>query len=216
MKIILTGATGFVGNETLTQLIKDPSIERVTCLTRRELKTQSEKIHTVILKDFTSYDSKLAAELANHNGCIWTLGGKTSDLGTEEFEKITTTFTLSLANAIAQNATSSFRFCYLSGMGADPTETTRLPWEKLTRHMKGRTERLLEEVTLKRGFFHATAFRPAGILPKRIHPVASLLLSPIAIGVERLSRSMISEIKSEPAKSFRVLSNSQIKKLSST
>jgi hypothetical protein len=48
-------------------------------------------------------------------------------------------FTLALAT-VAADAAGPFVFCYLSGAGADPGETSTFPWERLTRHLKGRTE----------------------------------------------------------------------------
>lgn len=213
MKIVLTGATGFVGAEVLNQLIADPSVDQVTCVVRRDTGSKAAKVRTIILNDFTSYDSELAADLANHAGCIWTLGGKVSDLGPGEFEKITTSFTLSFAESVSKKLTLPFRFCYLSGMGADPTETVKIPWEKLTRHAKGRTEKRLEQTTKQQTLFQATAFRPAGILPKDLNKVAYFLLSPIAIRVETLCKAMIREAQAKTIPSYRVLTNSQIKAL---
>ena len=38
MKVILTGATGFVGGEALAQLLADAKVDQVTCLVRRDSK----------------------------------------------------------------------------------------------------------------------------------------------------------------------------------
>jgi uncharacterized protein YbjT (DUF2867 family) len=37
MKIILTGATGFVGSNVLAGLVANPRISEVTCISRRPL-----------------------------------------------------------------------------------------------------------------------------------------------------------------------------------
>lgn len=131
MKIILTGATGFVGSNLLMHLIADARISEITCISRRPIGVSARKMATILHDDFLSYDSALLDQLAGHDGCIWALGGKASDLGEpEEFARITHGFTLTLAEGIAARASGPFTFCYLSGMGADPTETTRLPWEQ--------------------------------------------------------------------------------------
>ena len=151
MKIILTGATGFVGAEVLTCLIDHQRVDQVTCLSRRPLATTSPKVRTIFQEDFTTYDQARLDELADHSACIWALGGKASDLG--EPEVITHAFTLTLASGMAANARDRFSFCYLSGMGADPSESARLPWERLTRHLKGRTEKDLGASTGRQSRF---------------------------------------------------------------
>lgn len=37
MKVILSGATGFIGGEVLRQALADPAIKSLTCITRRAL-----------------------------------------------------------------------------------------------------------------------------------------------------------------------------------
>ena len=63
MKLILTGATGFVGGEVLSQALKDPDIERVTVFTRRALPLQHPKLHQIELADFTDWSGVAADDL---------------------------------------------------------------------------------------------------------------------------------------------------------
>ena len=55
MKVVLSGATGFIGSEVLRQCIAHPDITAIVCLARREIPEEvsgkSDKVHTVILKD---------------------------------------------------------------------------------------------------------------------------------------------------------------------
>jgi uncharacterized protein YbjT (DUF2867 family) len=105
LKIILTGATGFVGGEVLTRWTDNPQVEQVTCLTRRALGVVSPKVRTVLQEDFTSYDRVRLDDLADHAACIWALGGKASDLGSPaQFACITHGFTLALASGVAAKA----------------------------------------------------------------------------------------------------------------
>jgi uncharacterized protein YbjT (DUF2867 family) len=127
MKIILTGATGFVGSNVLAHLVADPRISQISCITRHPI-APAQKVAMILQEDFLSYDPALLDRLAEHDSCIWALGGKASDLGEPEtFARITHGFTLALAKGVAARAKRPFTFCYLSGMGADPTETARLP-----------------------------------------------------------------------------------------
>jgi hypothetical protein len=124
------------------------------------------------------------------------------------------TFTLALAEGVAGRAKAPFTFCYLSGMGADPSETTTFPWEKLTRHLKGRTERDLGSVQSRYPQFCAHRFRPGGILPDGANPVLRFLLAPIIVGVGELADAMI--IGATDASLFRrwpIVGNNDIKRL---
>lgn len=192
MKVILTGATGFVGSVVLEQLVREQAVSTITCLTRRAFAHASPKVNTIVLADFGVYDEESRALLATHSGCIWTLGGKASELGSAaDFTRVTFDFTLALARMVAQAEQQRFSFCYLSGMGADPSEQARLPWEKLTRHIKGRTERALRELQESHPLFCAHSFRPGGILPEGASRWVRLGLAPIVVGVDELARALV-------------------------
>lgn len=213
MKIVLTGATGFVGAEVLSQLAASPSISGITCLSRRPVGIESPKVSTIIHSDFAVYDDRLLRELAGHSACIWALGGKASDLG-KALARITHTFTLSLAAGIAVHADRNFTFCYLSGMGADPTERAWLPWEKETRHLKGRTEKDL--LTLQAGYpnFSAHNFRPGGILPRDSNTLLEAALGPIVVNVKTLAQAMIvAATRPEMFRGQPTISNKEIKRM---
>jgi len=190
VKIILTGATGFVGGEVLRQLLVHAEVTGVTALTRRPLGVTHPKLTSVIHEDFAAYSERLLASLADHGGCIWTLGGKASDFDSPtEYERVTHGFTVALARGMAPRA--AFSFCYLSGMGADPSESGRFPWERMTRHLKGRTERDLAALSAEHPRFASYAFRPGGILPANGSALVQRLLSPWVVRVDVLGAAMI-------------------------
>lgn len=192
MKVVLTGATGFVGSEVLSQLIVHPEITRVTCLTRRPLPVVHPRVVAIEQQDFARYDGALLAGLADHTACLWTLGGKASDAESPAaYERVTHTFTIAFARAMAARAGGRFTFCYLSGMGADPTESSRLPWERTTRHLKGRTERDLRALAGQHEGFAVRCFRPGGILPRGSRSRMLALLGPWVIGVEALAKALV-------------------------
>lgn len=73
MKIILTGATGFVGGEALKCAVDHPAISDVVVLTRRDLSAEqkaSPKVKAIVLPDFEKYDDVLE-QLAGAEACIW-------------------------------------------------------------------------------------------------------------------------------------------------
>lgn len=74
MKLILTGPTGFIGQEVLHQCLQYPGITSLIALSRRDLPdsaTSNPKLKVVILNDFTSYPDTVLHELAGAEACIW-------------------------------------------------------------------------------------------------------------------------------------------------
>jgi uncharacterized protein YbjT (DUF2867 family) len=74
MKVIVTGATGFVGREAVAQCIADPTISEVIVLTRREIDasvSHSPKVQVIFHHDFETYPQGLIEQLRRAKGCIW-------------------------------------------------------------------------------------------------------------------------------------------------
>jgi hypothetical protein len=74
MKVILTGSTGFIGGEVLSQCIRHPSITSIIVLSRREIldvSSSDEKTKVVIVDNFASYPENVVTEIADADACIW-------------------------------------------------------------------------------------------------------------------------------------------------
>jgi uncharacterized protein YbjT (DUF2867 family) len=74
MKVILSGATGFIGGEVLNQALVHPAITSLVCLTRRALSEPASinpKVKTVILTDFLTYTPEILSQLEGAESCIW-------------------------------------------------------------------------------------------------------------------------------------------------
>lgn len=124
MKIVLTGGTGFVGGEVLVQLLDNPRVELITCLTRKPIPIQNAKLATVLCEDFTQFNDQMASSLLDHEACIWALGAKSSDVSDlRALQWATYDFALTFAKSMASVIERNFCMCYLSGMGADRSET---------------------------------------------------------------------------------------------
>ncbi|KAG4221023.1 hypothetical protein PC116_g30499, partial [Phytophthora cactorum] len=79
MKIIITGATGFVGSEVVRQAIADEAITHAFVLTRKPLPediSKNTKLTVIEHKDFSTYPAELLSQLAGAEGCVWTIGGR--------------------------------------------------------------------------------------------------------------------------------------------
>jgi nucleoside-diphosphate-sugar epimerase len=74
MKFILTGCTGFIGSEVLSQCLRNPTITSVVVLSCRQLPDSvinDPKLNVVIMEDFNSYPVPVLKELAGADACIW-------------------------------------------------------------------------------------------------------------------------------------------------
>lgn len=73
MKIVITGATGFLGSEVLEQCCHSTGIDSVIVLTRRPLQGNGihAKIRQVIVQDFRCYSPEVLEAIADADACIW-------------------------------------------------------------------------------------------------------------------------------------------------
>ena len=74
MKIILAGATGFVGREVLAQCRYNPSITSIVVLTRRPLPQEindDPKVTSVVMHNFLEYSNDAKAKIEGATAAIW-------------------------------------------------------------------------------------------------------------------------------------------------
>ncbi|KAF4635151.1 hypothetical protein G7Y89_g2940 [Cudoniella acicularis] len=178
MKIILTGATGFIGKEVLHRAVAHPSITSIACLTRRALPesvSTNPKVKVIILNDFLSYPPDVLSQLEGAEACIWCLGSPAmKNPSLEDSQKIEIGFThagaevfcSSLASALKEKG-KTFRFVLLSGQGAERDTTKNLWFLHNTRVIKGKAENGLLALQQKEGSnFEVSIMRPSGVLAK--------------------------------------------------
>ncbi|KAJ5516093.1 hypothetical protein N7527_007653 [Penicillium freii] len=73
MKVILTGSTGFVGGEVLSQCLAHPAITSIVALSRRDLPAH-KKLKVALIEDFMTYPDSIRDDIRDAEACIWTLG----------------------------------------------------------------------------------------------------------------------------------------------
>jgi uncharacterized protein YbjT (DUF2867 family) len=158
MHILLTGASGMVGQGALTACIADPGVTRVTALVRAPLGIAGGKVAEVVCPDLfqiATVADQLAA-FGKPDACLFCAG--VSSVGMSEADYRRTTYDLTLAVAqFLVTVNPQMRFLYVSGAGTDSTEKGRVMWARV----KGATENAL----LRVGFSGVPLFRPGYIQP---------------------------------------------------
>lgn len=148
MKIILTGATGYVGEGTLLELLKIDSVDKVLSVSRKPTGIAHPKLEEYIVPDFM----QLAADDEHFKGydAVFFIAGITS-VGTPQDVYVHISQEIPLHFADIMPDKEQMTFIYLSGAGT--TDKGRQFWQQV----KSKTEHDIQE----KGFRRAFALRPA-------------------------------------------------------
>lgn len=144
--VLVTGATGSVGDGLLKAAMADGEVEKIFAITRRmsprlEQGQSSGRVQVLLHEDFTDY-SGLTKELAEVNTVLWGLG--TTSIGTEPewYRVIHEDFPVNFVRQwlTARGGEGPMAFHYVTGMGTGEDESAE--WAKV----KGRAERRVAEM----------------------------------------------------------------------
>ena len=150
LRVVLTGATGMVGEGVLLECLHNPDVEQVLIVSRKPSPRKHPKLAELIVPDFFSLDS-VVDQLTGFNACFFCAGVSSVGLSESVYTHITFDLTLSFARVLAA-LNPTMTFIYVSGAGTDSSENGRSMWARV----KGRTENALQRV----GFAHVYCFRP--------------------------------------------------------
>lgn len=215
MKIIITGATGTAGSEVLRQALADREIAEVLVLSRRQPDIADPKLKVALLDNFLDY-SAIAPQLAGYDACLWCLGVSQNDVSKQDYQRITYDYALAAARAMS-SAGENFRFCFLSGAGADTTEKSSFIFARI----KGKTENALTSLARPRawhfrpGYIHAINSPPKKRFERWLEPLTPLAYKFVPahiISTVELAKAMLSVAKHGSTKT--VLDNNEIRDLS--
>lgn len=199
MKVIITGATGMVGEGVLNECLLDNSISQVLVVGRKTCSYSHPKLKEVLLHDFFNLET-LKDEIADYQACYFCLGVSSVGMKEEAYTKITYDLTMNFAKTLVE-INKEMTFCYVSGVGTDSSENGRLMWARV----KGKTENDL----LKLGFKQVFNFRPGILFPTDglkntlkfykyftwLFPVIRKIMPSQACSLAELGRAMISITK---------------------
>lgn len=150
MRVIVTGASGMVGEGVLHECLKSNLVKEVVVLGRKSCGVTHLKLKEILHSNFHDL-SPIADQLKGFDACYFCAGVSSVGKKEEEFYHLTYALTMHVAETLAKQ-NSNMTFCYISGAGTDSSEKGRLMWARV----KGKTENDL----MKLPFAQVYNFRP--------------------------------------------------------
>ena len=155
MKVVLFGATGMIGSGALIESLEHPAITSVLAVGRRATGRTHEKLVELVHEDFLDFGPAVDA-LHGYDAGIYCVGVTSAGRSEAEYRRITCDMTIAAASAMLR-ANPQASFCFVSGAGADASESGRVMWARV----KGETENRLRAMP----FGHLWVFRPGYVQP---------------------------------------------------
>jgi len=155
IRVIVTGATGMVGEGVLLECLDHPAIEQVLMVNRKPYPVKHPKLIELIVPDFLHLDG-FADQLAGYDACFYCAGVSSAGMSEADYTRVIYDITIHFAETLA-SMNPRMIFDFVSGSLTDSSEKGRVMWARV----KGRTENAL----MKLGFQKAYNFRPGFMKP---------------------------------------------------
>ncbi|KAF2001940.1 hypothetical protein P154DRAFT_489448 [Amniculicola lignicola CBS 123094] len=166
IKIILAGATGFIGGEVLQQCLKNPAITSVVALSRHPLPEVAgiSKVEVVIMQDFRHYPDEVLGKIAGADGCIWCMTKAIVDRTLElDYPKA---FAEAISNTIVEYE-KPFRYIHLSARLVENDPDKSLWIAGSMRKLKGELQMIEVAEDTSIGRFWETRIARPGMVVQR-------------------------------------------------
>lgn len=162
MKVLIAGASGMIGGLLVERCIHSPITDEIRLLVRKPLDFKHKKINEMVVDDFKDL-SPAYSFFKDIEAAFFCIGAYSGQLTDAAFKEITVDYADAFTDAIQRNCESA-SYCFLSGQGADLTESSSLSFAKY----KGMAENYILKSNLQR----INIFRPSYIYPvqKRKEP----------------------------------------------
>jgi uncharacterized protein YbjT (DUF2867 family) len=155
MKILIFGATGMVGQGVLRECLLAPDVDEVVAVGRSASGASHQKLKDLVQADLFDYRS-IEDQLGGFDACFFCIGVTSFRMDEATYTRLTYDMTLTAASTLAR-LNPGMSFVYVSGAGADSSESGKVMWARV----RGRTENALARLPFKR----VHAIRPGAIRP---------------------------------------------------
>jgi nucleoside-diphosphate-sugar epimerase len=195
MKVIITGATGMVGEGVLLECLNDTRVEAVLSVSRQPVGHTHRKLKELLVDDFMHID-RYAEQLRGYDACFFCAGISSVGMSEEKYTHITYNLTMRMAETL-KATNPQMTFIYVSGAYTD------IDGKQMWARVKGRTEDDLANL----GFKAQYNFRPGAMKPvkgqkhlKGINRFAGLLYPVLALvfpgmTLSQVGRAMINTVQ---------------------
>ena len=134
ISVIITGATGMVGEGVLLECLADARVGRVLVINRKPAGVTHPKLVEIVHADFFDL-AAIQPRLAGYDACFFCLGVSSVGMSEADYARVTHDLALEFGRVLAR-LNPDLAFCYVSGKGTDSTEHGKTMWARV----KGRTE----------------------------------------------------------------------------
>ncbi|MBN8837882.1 MAG: NAD-dependent epimerase/dehydratase family protein [Sphingobacteriia bacterium] len=155
MRIIITGATGMVGEGILLECLKNNNVSEVLIIGRKHYNYQHPKLKELLVKDFFQLN-EYAEQLKNYDACFYCAGVSSIGMNEKDYSYITYDTTMHVAKLLVL-LNPNMVFNFVTGRYTDSSGTSKMMWARV----KGKTENDL----MKLGFRGQYNFRPGFMAP---------------------------------------------------
>jgi nucleoside-diphosphate-sugar epimerase len=195
IKVIITGATGMVGEGVLFECLQNEKVSEVLIINRRHYEHSHPKLKELIVPDFFQLN-QFASNIQGYDACFFCAGISSIGMKEDKYTRITYDTTLSFAKTLLQY-NAGMVFTYVSGAQTDSSEKGRMMWARV----KGKTENDLMKLPFRAEY----NFRPGAMQPfkgqknwksayKLIVKIIKLFSPKNIITMQELGRAMINAV----------------------
>jgi len=201
MKVIITGATGMVGEGVLFECLENPVVKEVLIVSRRHYNLNHPKLKELLVPDF-SQAADFSENLKGYDACFYCAGISSIGIKEDEFKRITYDTTPAFAGQLLQ-LNPHMVFNFVSGNRTDSSEKGKLMWARV----KGKTENALMKLPFKNQY----NFRPAmmkatrgQVNVKTFYKISAPLIAPFfpqkTLTLKEVGQAMINSVRKGYAK----------------
>ena len=113
IKVIITGATGMVGEGVLFECLQNSTVSEVLIINRRHYELHHPKLKELIVPDFFQLD-QFAENIKGYDACFFCAGVSSVGMKEDKYTYITYDTTIAFAKTLL-NYNNNMSFCYVSG-----------------------------------------------------------------------------------------------------
>ncbi len=155
MKVIVTGATGMVGEGVLLECLENPAVEKVLAVARRSCGHTHPKLEEILVPDFRELGA-VESKLTGYDACFYCAGVSSVGMSEADYTVATYDTPVAFATTLAR-LNPNMVLTHISGASTDGTEKGRIMWARV----KGRAENAM----MRLGFRAVYNFRPGLMKP---------------------------------------------------